>query len=327
MDTRKLPRWRGFNLTEKFTLGGNKPFQEEHFDIIAGWGFDFARLPMDYRCWTPDAERAPYAYDEKNLREIDQAIEYGRQRKVHVNLNLHRAPGYCVNPPKEARDLWTDPEAQKQAAAQWQMFARRYKGIPSKQLSFDMVNEPARIPAERYESVMRLLVKTIRAEDPQRIIVVDGLSWGNDPVPGLADLGIAQSTRGYQPMQISHYQASWVQGSDTWAIPTWPLGEGKDRWDKERLRRERIAPWKALEAKGVGVHVGEWGAFQKTPHPVALAWMRDCLDLWHEAGWGWALWNLEGGFGVLNSGRADITYDNFRGRKLDKAMLDLLRAG
>ena len=31
---------------------------------------------------------------------------------------------------------------------------------------------------------------------------------------------------------------------------------------------------------------------------VVLAWMRDVLSLWKEAGWGWCLWNLRGAFGV-----------------------------
>ena len=64
-------------------------------------------------------------------------------------------------------------------------------------------------------------------------------------------------------------------------VRAWPLKLGpKNVWDKERLRRERIEPWKALERAGVGVHVAEWGAFQCTPHQVVLDWMRDNLALW-----------------------------------------------
>jgi endoglucanase len=96
---------------------------------------------------------------------------------------------------------------------------------------------------------------------------------------------------------------------------------------EERLRKENIEPWQALERKGVGVHVGEWGAFNHTPHKVVLAWMRDYLALWKDAGWGWALWELRGGFGVLDSQRADVEYESFRGHKLDRQMLDLLRNG
>jgi endoglucanase len=58
---------------------------------------------------------------------------------------------------------------------------------------------------------------------------------------------------------------------------------------------------------------------------VVLAWMKDYLNLWRNAGWGWALWNLHGSFGVLDSGRTDVQYEPFRGHRLDRQMLDLLR--
>ena len=76
--------------------------------------------------------------------------------------------------------------------------------------------------------------------------------------------------------------------------------------------------------QGVAVHVGEWGCFKH--HDVSLAWMRDVLALWRDAGWGWALWNLRGAFGVLDSNRADVAYESFRGHELDRAMLELLRS-
>lgn len=326
----KLPRWRGFNLLEKFTIEwGNKnaPFREDDFKLIAEWGFNFVRLPMDYRCWIKDGDWR--SFDETRLKEIDQAVEWGRVHGIHVCLNFHRGPGYCVNPPKEPKDLWTDPEAQAVCALHWATFAKRYKGIPNARLSFDLLNEPNDMPNEKYAKVARLLVAAIRKEDPDRLIISDGTYWGNKPVPELADLKIAQSTRGYAPMQISHFKASWIGGSDTWAVPTWPLTlgkDGKDVWDRDRLWRDQIEPWKKLEAQGVGVHVGEWGAFSHTPHDVALAWMKDCLANWEKAGWGWSLWNFRGSFGVLDSGRKDVAYEEFRGHKVDRKMLDLLRA-
>jgi endoglucanase len=324
----RLPRWRGFNLLEKFTLALNSSYLESDFDMIAGWGFDFVRLPTDYRSWT----EAPGKYREPVLREIDQAIAWGSARHVHVNLCLHRAPGYCVNPPKEALDLWADDEggveARRQFAGQWGMFAARYKGIPPSELSFDLVNEPSNIPTPAYVRAVRSAVEAIRQADPQRLIVADGLMYGNRPVPELIDLRIAQSTRGYAPMLVSHYRANWIPGSDTWSTPTWPVeGEGQSKWDRARLQHDQIEPWLELQKKGVGVHVGEWGAFNRTPHAVALAWMRDQLALWREAGWGWALWNFRGSFGVLDSGRTDVAYESYRGHKLDRKMLELLREG
>lgn len=86
-----------------------------------------------------------------------------------------------------------------------------------------------------------------------------------------------------------------------------------------------MEPWRELERKGVGVHVGEWGAFNRTPHPVALAWMEDWLTLWREVGWGWALWNFRGSFGLLDSGRADVAYESLGEHQLDRRMPELLQ--
>ena len=79
---KKLPRWRGFNLLEKFMQHNNKEFRESDFQWLTDWGFDFVRIPMDYRCWT-DA-RDPYKLDEKVLAEIDACVELGRKYGVHT---------------------------------------------------------------------------------------------------------------------------------------------------------------------------------------------------------------------------------------------------
>jgi endoglucanase len=320
---KKLPRWRGFNLLEKFSAGSNKPFLDADFEWIQQWGFDFVRLPMDYRCWTDSKD--PYQTDERVLSEIDHAVDLGQKWGIHVCLCLHRAPGYTVASPPEKLNLWTDEEAQKQFDFQWSLLAKRYKDRPSTEVSFNLVNEPDnKVAADAYTKVVRRVVAAIRKEDPRRLILSDGLSWGRIPVMELADAGIAQSTRGYDPHPLTHYKAPWA-GGDKFPLPTWPLKEGDHTLDKESLRKNGIAPWKALEAKGVGVHVGEWGAFCWTPHDVVLRWMRDNLELWKEAGWGWALWNFRGTFGVLDSERKDVTYEDHRGHKLDRKMLDLLR--
>jgi len=319
---KKLPRWRGFNLHERFMLSlGREPYRELDFEWMAEWGFDFVRLPLDYRFWTPQDNWTEI--DERELEALDQAVEFGRQYGVHVSLNLHRTPGYCVGKPPEPKNLWADKEALEASALQWTHFARRYKGRPNSELSFNLINEPARIKAEVYVRVVRRLVGAIHAEDPDRLVIADGLDWARTPVPELLALEVAQSTRGYDPMPLTHYRASWTSGSDEWEEPTWPLKVGNIVWDRDRLSRgtER---WKRLESRGVGVMVGEWGAFQHTPHEVVLAWMRDCLELWKEAGWGWALWCFRGSFGILDSGRKDVAYEDFRGHKLDRKMLELL---
>jgi len=355
-----IPRWRGFNLLEKFIVTSmNDPFREADFEMMAELGFDFVRLPMSYWCWSDPNNWKELR--ENHLKEIDQAVEFGKQYGIHVSLNFHRAPGYSVDrSAEEPFNLWTDEEAQEAFDYHWRHFAERYKGLPNRQVSFNLVNEPATltikrlepVPVELHDKVMRRVVKAIRDVDPDRLIIADGLWWSREPMPTLADLDVVQSTRGYEPSHITHYLASWVDGAMDWPEPTWPLKplektelrwatdvmnqhyldnlkkwgvSWEQPWDAERIRRQMIDPWKKLEEMGVSVHVGEFGAYNKTPHKVVLAWLRELMSQWKEAGWGWAMWNFRGGFGILDSGREDVKYEDFKGHKLDREMLEILK--
>lgn len=472
-----LPEWHGFNLLEKFQNNGNTPpFVETDFQYIHELGFNFVRLPMDYRVWIKNGDWNQF--NVQQLEQIDQAIQWGKQYSVHVDVNFHRAPGYTVASPPEPTDLWTNPETQKVCAKHWAVFAKRYKDIPNNHLSFNLFNEPANVSRDAYLKVVRIMAEAIRAEDPKRLIISDGLKWGTEPLPELAQLNIAEATRGYSPFQLTHYKASWAKGADRFPEPTWPryraygnlfapekqgmspeslkpltitgtfseptqlrihlesvssratlvakadtvvfwektfvCGPGKgewkesnyfpqwntyqnvyDRdylaiipagtkrvelsvkegdwlsisviglgradgqedklsldnaWDQEpaqiaytpnalsnRLRTSEredrqwlwdttIVPWLVVRDQGIGVIVGEFGAYNKTPHEVTLAWLEDCLANWKRAEFGWAMWNFRGPFGVLDSGRSDVEYEDFHGHKLDRKMLDLLQA-
>ncbi len=322
-----LPRWRGFNLLEMFTTRSKGDFREDDFRWISDWGFDFCRVPMCYTLWINGDD--VYDVYEPMLENVDRVVEYGHRYGIHIDLNFHRGPGYSVNREREEPfNLWKDQEALDAFCFHWQLFAKRYKGIPSKRLSFNLINEPTnpneKMSRQDHERVVRRAVKAIREVDPERLILIDGLSWGREPLPELADLGIAQSTRAYDPMSVTHFQAGWVR-EDHWPDPVWPGVYRGQTWDRAALEA-RYAPWIELAGRGVGVHCGEGGAYHRTPHDVFLRWLRDVLEILTGAGIGYALWNLRGAFGVLDSGRADVDYQEWHGHKLDRSLLDLLRA-
>ena len=326
-------KYRGFNLLAKFGSRERRRFDEQDFEIMAEWGMNFARIPMTYWNWASKDDW--YNIDEDVFKDLDEVIEFGRQYNIHIDLNLHRIPGYCINNREdEPMDLFEDTPENMQKALDaavfhWKKLAQRYKGIPSERLSFDLINEPPHMPGEtRYVEVVRALVEGIWAEDPKRLIVADGKDVGRTPVFGIVDLKLPQSARGYDPLCVSHYEATWPprDAFQTFKTPTWPITDDSGKtWDKAVLKEMLIDTWKPLMDQGIQVHVGEWGCYNKTPHDVALAWMRDLLSLWQEVGWGHAMWNLKGDFGVMNSRRADVKYENFKGHQLDRKMLELLR--
>jgi aryl-phospho-beta-D-glucosidase BglC (GH1 family) len=345
-----LPRWKGFNLLDYFVPTppanpGAYRSTEDDFKWMSDWGFDFVRVPMAYpRYLSFDRTKdisvdEVYKTDPKVMDEIDQLIFMAHKYKLHVSLNLHRAPGYCINAGfHEPFNLWKDKAAQDAFNFHWGLWADRYKSIPSEKLSFDLLNEPSfiedmndqyarkgMVPGETYRKVAEGASKVIRAANPDRLIVADGNGGGNNVIPELIDLHIAQSCRGYWPGLISHYQAPWVWKDPSQApAPVWPgTIEGK-QYGREQLE-DFYRPWIGLLEKGVGVHCGECGCWKKTPHEIFLAWFGDVVDILTKNGIGYALWNFRGDFGILDSGRSDVNYTDWYGHKLDSKLLALLK--
>ena len=105
---------------------------------------------------------------------------------------------------------------------------------------------------------------------------------------------------------------------------TWSPARYRDP-GKEYLYRGVVKAWEAPLANGVFAFCGEMGPENGTPHNIQLALLEDYLQLWKERGMGWAVWQLRGETGVLDSNRRDVDYEDWRGHKLDREMLDLLR--
>ncbi len=340
-----IPRWRGFNLTNFFQAlsrgeEGAGMVSEEDLKWISDWGFDFVRIPMDYWLWIDSDWRSTrqlspddmQKIDESMMEKVDRMVDLGAKYNLHVSLNFHRAPGYCINnPEREPFVLWSDKRAENAFVFHWDLFARRYQGVSSKQLSFNLVNEAPGVregymTAEDYQRVMTRAAEAIRKITPDRIIIIDGLSVGNKVVDNMVSTGVAQSVHAYTPAGISHYHASWVDKNMSFPTPTWPLlnKDGSVKCDLAALEAH-YAPWAELARKGIGVHCGEAGCYNKTPYDVFHAWLSDVLDILKGHGIGYALWNFRGSFGVVDSGRSDIEYEPWHGHQLDRRLLTLLQ--
>jgi endoglucanase len=342
-----IPRWKGFNLLDFFgpnPLRQRPPTKKDYFRWMRDWGFDFIRIPIAYPYYV-DFDRSRnikpdevYNINEERVEKIDRLVAMGHKYGMHVSLNLHRAPGYCINAGfHEPYNLWLDKEAQDAFNFHWEMWARRYKNISSDKISFDLINEPAMrddpndqhsparaIPGDVYRKVVVGATEAIRRHNPNHLVIAGGNNVGTTVVPELLDLGVAKSNRGYFPAHISHYRAHWVY-ADVNAIPepTWP-GHSGGRYYSRQTLEEHYAPWAEIVKQGVGVHCGELGSYNLTPHDVFLAWFSDTLDILRENGIGFALWEFRGDFGILNSGRSDVEYEDWYGYKLDRKLLDLL---
>ena len=135
-----LPRWRGFNLLNKFMVDQQKPFEERDFADIAELGFDFVRLPLDYRCWTdranPESSRSRSSR-RSTRRSSSAASTASTSRSTSTGRRGSPSPG----PPSRSRSGPT-PEIQAVCAHHWASVRGAYQGMPNNRVSFNPFNEP-----------------------------------------------------------------------------------------------------------------------------------------------------------------------------------------
>lgn len=344
----KLPKWKGFNLLDFFSpdpANAREGTTEQYLQWMADWGFDFVRIPMAYPSYLKFDRSKPIAInkvrkiDRKATDRIEQLVYLAHKHGLHASLNLHRAPGFCVNAGfEEPYNLWESEQALDDFCYHWGFWAKRFKNTSSEKISFDLLNEPCTredmndqhskrgaIPGEAYRKLAIAAAAAIRSHNPDHLIIADGNNVGRDIIPELMDLNIGQSCRGYNPGIISHYKAPWVyKDTENLPVPVWP-GQVGDQYLSRVMLQKMYQPWLDLAAQGVGVHCGECGCWNKTPHDVFLAWFTDVLDILSSNGIGFALWEFKGSFGIIDSGREDVAYEDWYGHKLDRKLLNMLQ--
>ena len=346
-------RWRGFNLLELFSTsvrwGEQFPIrftdgiQESDFAIIADLGFDFVRVPMSYLWFGTGAFSSQI--DESRFGLIDRVVKLGLQYGIHVSLNFHHAPGYCVTSSSyfdtpEPGDLFTDAALQDLFVAYWHALSIRYHDVPDAALSFNLLNEPPQMDEDVFDTVFGQAAEAIWEISPDRTIIMEGWDWGLVPPPRhwWTHPKVITSVHLYRPFEITHFECPWFDQSEN--PPSWPIrsamsralaqgyvpleGQTEALWDDDALER-LLQPWLEVINAGGRVHVGEFGAYTRTPHAVYLKWLEAQLSLLKRHGIGWAMWNFRGPFGVADSNRDDVHYENYRELRLDRRLLEVLQ--
>ena len=364
MTQRAITRYRGFNLLDLFSTSNrwdehfsmtHGDFVEDDFRWMQEWGFNFVRIPMSYLYFIGDTERRTFL--ESKLEHLDRLIALGEKYGIHISLNFHRGAGYCVTSypfdTQEPGNLWNREEDLDLFCTHWEIFAKRFKGVSSERLSFDLLNEPPFLidspsplmlfpldsidietstmatNSERYLRVHKTAVERIHAIDPGRMVIIEGSAYGHSPSWELKDMpNTMQSMRGYLPIYLSHHGCPRPPSSMWVKNPTWPftgtIAGQEATWNKELLH-EMLSPWFKFAEAGYTVHMGECGCYKDAPHDAVLAWFEDMLTMLKEHNIGYSLWNFRGTFGILDSEREDVEYEDWHGHKLDRKLLTLLQ--
>jgi aryl-phospho-beta-D-glucosidase BglC (GH1 family) len=151
-------------------------FTRADFARLKEQGFDYVRLPINYKNIVAASPNGAVAPDDAALAPVDHAIAWGAEYGIYVILDLHAAPGGQNSAPTVSdvpsddtvAHLWQGPDAranQQMTVEVWRALAVRYARAGSVG-GYDLLNEPVPPSGVPKDDLIALYSSTRRSPCP-----------------------------------------------------------------------------------------------------------------------------------------------------------------
>jgi endoglucanase len=319
----------GINLSGWFA-GFSDPsaYSKEHFKsaiteqdlaLIRAMGFDHVRLNVDPGPMFHEKQADQIASDY--LNQLDAALKMLLDHDLAVDIEIHADPDF-------KQRLARDDEFVEEFADFWRALARHCSTLDPDRVFFEILNEPAGNDRYRWYGIQAKLASTIRESAPRQTIIATGAQWSDDGnlvfLEPLHDANVIYAFHFYEPLIFTHQGADWstnylhsLKGVPYPSSPDNvqkvleqvpdPVHQlaieryGMDHWNATRIDGEisQVAAW--AKHWNVPVICNEFGVYRKNADPSdRAAWISDVRTALEKHGIGWAMWDYDGGFDVVN---------------------------
>ncbi|MGB9905762.1 MAG: glycoside hydrolase family 5 protein [Candidatus Saccharicenans sp.] len=339
---------RGINLPYWFWLnrGPLQPLEKVYSDkdlaLIRKLGLTYVRVPVDMaNIYDPDREDLlrPQALGLL-LSGLKKIINSG----LAVNFDLHsisqQAGGSDYSGPLGKEAAFTE-----RFFVFWENLARKLADFDPDWLIVEPMNEPVFLGEEyRWPPLQKQLIARIRAVLPRHTILATGAFWSNLStlltLEPLADPGIWYCFHFYEPHLFTHQGAHWsseqVKKLRRVPYPSSPeavreaislvqqeelkqalQAYGRENWNAARIEHRigQAVDWAARHR--VRLICNEFGAYRTyCLPPYRVAWIKDVRTALEKQGISWAMWEFEGGFGLIYRRNGKVVVDRQVARAL-----------
>ena len=327
---------KGVNLGGWLSQG---KFDKEHLDnfitekdieVIASWGCDHVRLPVDFE----NIENIDGTEKTAGYVYIDNCIEWCRKNNINVVLDLHKTFGYIFDDADYSADFFDSAKLQERFLKLWDKLSARY-ARNSDMMMFEMLNEVVRFDvADKWNDIALRCIAVIRKNAPTVKILLGGVDSSSvntvkylvNPV----DENIVYNIHCYEPLIFTHQTAQWVPDMPSDFHIEYPgniddynealnaisgvrkgvfydnnseikeFGQGFF----EQIFKEAV---EVAESRNVSLYCGEYGVIDQVPAVDTLRWYRDIHTAFEKYGIGRAAWTYKAmDFGLTDERLKDV---------------------
>ena len=242
---------------------------EKDLDVIASWGLDHIRIPVDYNVFeNPDG-----SYRQDGFERVSRAIEWATKRNLKVVLDLHKTAGFSFDSGEKEDGFFISETYQNRFYRLWEEFAKRYNDPEN--VVFELLNEvtdPSYIQA--WNRIAGECIRRIRQIAPKTLILVG--SYHNNSPEAVKDLDapaddlVIYNFHCYSPVEFTHQGAYWVPFLDQEKRISFEEAEVTESYFEELF----ASAIRTADQYHTCLYCGEYGVIDRATPEDTVKWYR-----------------------------------------------------
>ena len=303
--------YRGVNLGGWFSQCDYSRERLDHFieekdiDVIAGWGLDYVRIPMDYNI----LEKEDGSLNPEGFDRIARAVGWCEKRGLKVVLDLHKTAGYSFDAGENEGGFFHSEAFQERFYRLWEGLAARFN--EPDRIAFELLNEVTdQSVIGEWNRIAAECIRRIRQIAPKSLILV-GSYWNNSPaaVKELdlpADDRVIYNFHCYDPLDFTHQGATWIP--DPAFDPGRRVAFEQMEITPEYFEGQFASAISTAAERGTTLYCGEYGVIEKATPEDTVKWFRTINEVFEKYQIARSAWSYR----QMNFGLSDARLDGVR---------------
>jgi len=278
------PRLINQTLSELVGPDAAKAFWKKYLDVyitaedihyLKSIGMNSIRIPFNYRLFTTEYYMGS-ADAARGFVYLDRVINWCRQEKLYVLLDMHCAPGGQtgdnIDDGYGYPFLFESKASQDECASIWKRIAAHYKNETTV-IGYDLLNEPIAhyFDKEHFnptlEPLYKKITKAIRTVDKKHLLFLGGAQWDSnfEPFGKPFDDKLVYTFHKYWTPPTKAVVQDYIDFSNQYNVPIYcgETGENEDAW-VETFR-------KMLDSNNIGWHYWPYKKIDNTRGIVSFS--------------------------------------------------------
>ena len=276
---------------------------EEDFKVIAGWGLDHVRIPVDYNVM--ETEDSTWKAD--GFRRIEKALNCSIRNGLKVVLDLHKTAGFSFDAGEREVGFFTSEACQRRFYRLWEEMARNYTDRDN--IAFELLNEVTDASfIEAWNRISAECIRRVREIAPESLILVG--SYHNNAPDALKDLEAPADERViynfhcYDPLPFTHQGAPWVP----WLDQNVRLSFDEAGISADFFEKAFASAVESARKNHTALYCGEYGVIDRATPEDTVKWYRVIHDTFEKLGISRSAWSYR----QMDFGLSDERLDGVR---------------